>query len=111
MTTLDLSTVRAELDACPLTDRAREAVDGLLAEVQRNRGTAPLVQFYPGDGSGAVEIEVAYIGDFPRDKRGYCAFCHADPCAEETDKTTLIAQYFARNAHAETCPMCQGRPS
>lgn len=37
MTAIDLASVRTELDACPLTDRAREAVDGLLAEVEHSR--------------------------------------------------------------------------
>lgn len=35
--TIDLASTRTALDACPLTDRAREAVDGLLAEVERLR--------------------------------------------------------------------------
>jgi hypothetical protein len=38
--TIDLASVRTELDACPLTDRAREAVDGLIAEVERMRADA-----------------------------------------------------------------------
>lgn len=35
--TIDLTFARTALDACPLTDRAREAVDGLIAEVERLR--------------------------------------------------------------------------
>jgi hypothetical protein len=68
------------------------------------------LEFLPGDGTRVV-VEVAYLSDFPRDVRGLCAFCHADPCAEGPDKTTEIALYFARNPRAETCPMCDGRPS
>lgn len=69
-----------------------------------------LIDFLPGDGT-RVEVEVAYLADFPCNTRGFCAFCNADPCAEGNDETTLIAQYFARNPRAQACPMCDGRPS
>ena len=68
-----------------------------------------LVIYYPGDGT-VVQLDVAYISNFPRDTRGFCAFCHGDPCAED-EETSPIARYLDRNAHADTCPMCDGRPT
>jgi hypothetical protein len=40
-----------------------------------------------------------------------CAFCHGDPCAEESDNDTPIGAYFQRVPHAETCPCCRGMPT
>lgn len=69
------------------------------------------VPFLPGDGT-EVEVEVAYLASFPCNQEGECAFCLGDPCAEEgKDKDTLIAAFWRRNPKAETCPMCDGRPS
>jgi hypothetical protein len=69
-----------------------------------------MVRFLPGDGT-ETEVDVAIIAEFPRDDQWMCAFCHGDPCAESNDRSTAIAQYFDRNAQAQTCPMCDGRPS
>lgn len=69
-----------------------------------------LVPFYPGDGTNTL-INVSYINDLPRDPDGYCAFCHGDPCAENSDESTHIAAYFARNPTATTCPCCKGKAS
>jgi hypothetical protein len=68
------------------------------------------ISFRPGDGT-EIMVEVAYLGQGPKDARGRGAFCHGDPCAENGDPTTEIARYIARNPRAETCPMCEGRPS
>lgn len=71
----------------------------------------PQVRFFPGDGTEAT-VEVSYIAsDFPRGPGGTCAFCQGDPCAESSPPDSPIALYFSRNKRAETCPMCQGRPS
>jgi hypothetical protein len=70
----------------------------------------PIVPFSPGDGT-RIELEVAGISEFPRDAAGTCAFCHGDPCAEEADPNTEIARYYRRNSWAQTCSMCQGRPT
>lgn len=70
----------------------------------------PLVEFLPGDGT-RVKVNVAYMADFPKDKRGTCAFCHGDPCSESSGPETRIGAFFQRNPSAETCPMCSGRPS
>lgn len=70
----------------------------------------PKVKFYPGDGT-EVEIEVAFVSEFPRGVDGTCAFCHGDPCAEAGGDTD-IARYAARNKTSfETCPCCGGRPT
>ena len=55
MTSIDLASVRTALDACPLTDRAREAVDGLLAEVERLRAIESPVRALE-DRTGAVWV-------------------------------------------------------
>ena len=75
-------------------------------------GSQPLVlvPFYPGDGT-LIKLPVAYFAEFLRDGRGWCAFCHADPCAEDSAPDSLIAQFFARNTWARTCPCCDGRPT
>lgn len=70
-----------------------------------------LVPFLTGDGTGETMLTVTYIAEFPRDTNGLCAFCHGDPCAEESSAVSLISKYFARNKHAATCPCCDGRPS
>ena len=68
-----------------------------------------------GAGSGEfeeVQLEVAYLADYPRGADGHCAFCHGDPCAERAgSETTLIGRFYIENQWAETCPMCNGRPS
>lgn len=70
-----------------------------------------LVNYLPGDGT-EIPVDVEYLADFPRGTGGTCAFCHGDPCAERSAADTLIAQYFERNrSWAETCPMCDGRPT
>lgn len=74
-------------------------------------GLMASVLFYPGDGSGPETVEVAYISVFPRDIRGRCAYCHGDPCAERSDENAPITLFYARNKAAESCPMCDGRPS
>lgn len=69
-----------------------------------------LVPFFPGDGT-EVMLSTAYAAPYPCDRLGRCAFCHADPTAETSPETSLIAQYFKRNTWAETCPCCDGRPT
>lgn len=70
----------------------------------------PQIEFAPGDGT-KVTLDVAFIAsDFARGDDGTCAFCCGDPCAESSPPDSRIAQFFKRNAWAETCPMCDGRP-
>jgi hypothetical protein len=76
------------------------------------------IEFIIGDADddigwpGSVELEVAYISEYPRDDRGTCAFCHGDPCAEWSPADSEIARYFERNKqYAVTCPCCEGRPT
>lgn len=70
------------------------------------------VPFLPGDDSDEILLKVLYIaGGFPRDEDSRCAFCHGDPCAETSKKSSQIAKYFKRNKDAETCPCCEGRAS
>jgi hypothetical protein len=69
-----------------------------------------VVEFLPGDGTDCL-VYVAYIAEFPRDEDGLCAYCHGDPGAEKSSPNSLIFGYYVRNPNAETCPMCDGRPS
>ncbi len=71
---------------------------------------ARTIPFLPGDGT-EIHVEVAYIADFPCAPNGTCAFCLGDPCAENQPPHPRIAAYYARNADAQTCPMCDGRPT
>lgn len=67
-----------------------------------------IVPFMPGDGA-TIDLDVAYIAQFPRRADGTCAFCGGDPLAEESDLNTHIGAYFARNPRAEACPCCKGQ--
>lgn len=73
------------------------------------------VPYIIGDGTDEIMLEGIYIHDgILEDEQGRCAFCHGDPCAEDSDETTLIGAFFKRNkgkSWADTCPMCGGRPS
>jgi hypothetical protein len=69
-----------------------------------------LVPFFPGNGE-RVMLEVSYLADYPRGTDGTCAFCHGDPCGERSAPDTDIMKYWAENTWAETCPMCDGRPT
>lgn len=71
---------------------------------------AKSIEYYPGDGTTEF-VPVAYLADFPRGEDGTCAYCHADPLAERTPPHPRIADYYRRNPRAETCPMCDGRPT
>lgn len=77
--------------------------------VQR-RPAYSIVEYLPGDGTEAF-VRVTYIADYPRGEDGLCAYCHGDPCAENSTPNSLIGGYYIRNPRAETCPMCNGRPS
>lgn len=50
------------------------------------------------------------FSEFPRDKRGWCAFCHADPCAEQGDGLIALLRQLEGDKF-ETCPVCDGRPT
>jgi len=56
-------------------------------------------------------LTVIYIAEFPRGIDGTCAYCHGDPCAEDSVPESLITKFFKRNSWAETCPCCNGRPT
>lgn len=71
---------------------------------------APTVPFYPGDGT-EIHLDISHLADFPRGQDGTCAFCHADSLAESSPEDSEIAKFYARNPKAETCPMCDGRPT
>jgi len=70
----------------------------------------PALRYLPGDGT-EVMVEVAFLSDYPRGTNGRCAFCNGDPCAETSLAGTLIHDFYERNPKAETCPMCDGKPS
>jgi hypothetical protein len=71
------------------------------------------VPFYCGDGTDAIMLQVRYISDYPKGKSGLCAFCHGDPCAQNSPPDSEIAKYCARTklAHMRVCPCCRGRQS
>ena len=70
-----------------------------------------LVSFYEGTGDGPIMLSVSYFAEFLRDLDGLCAFCHGDPCAENSHPSSLISKYYAKSRYAVTCPCCDGRPS
>lgn len=73
--------------------------------------TPPLIPFYPGDGT-EVPILVDHIDEYARGTDGTCAFCHGDPCAEDSPQDSPIWQYMHNHAYAPaTCPCCDGRPT
>lgn len=69
------------------------------------------VRFLGISSSRDLELEVAYWAQFPRDAEGLCALCHGDPCNEEKKEGTPLAKFYKENKWAQTCPVCDGRPS
>jgi len=63
-----------------------------------------------GDGTGNVRVAVKYWAGYLYGEDDTCAFCHGDPCGDD-DPESPIAQFMARNKHAECCPVCGGRPA
>jgi hypothetical protein len=88
-------------------DADRRKFERMKAHHEPDTGTVK-VRFLPGNGT-EVFVDVKYIAQFPRGADGTCAFCHGDPCNEESDSDSEIAKYFAETKNAETCPMCEGR--
>ena len=68
-----------------------------------------LLEIMLGDGKER-HIEVAYFCDFLRNMNGCCALCNSDSDNWD-DPTTVIGEFFENNKWAETCPVCQGRPT
>jgi hypothetical protein len=65
----------------------------------------------PGDLQEIV-LDVMYVaGGFARGPDGLCAFCHGDPCDEDSPKDSLIAKYFATAHSPSSCPVCEGMAS
>lgn len=62
-------------------------------------------------GDRPVDLEVDRFSDFARGPDGTCALCHGDPCNESSPAESLIALWWAANPHADTCPVCDGRPT
>lgn len=84
----------------------------------------PLVRFLGlnHDGEyGELELPVDHWAEYPRAEwepyEGTCAFCLGDPCAEvpaqakANERERLINEFYRHNPHAETCPVCSGRPT
>lgn len=69
-----------------------------------------LVKFLSGAGTSEM-LPVLYVAQYPRGPNGCCAFCNGDPCNEEGTTDTPIARFYAAAPHADTCPICDGRPS
>lgn len=62
-----------------------------------------------GNGFEDVTLDVTYIAEYARGPGSTCAFCHGDPCADGIDKTSDIAQFFAKNKWATVCPVCEAK--
>lgn len=59
-----------------------------------------------------VWLDVLHFAEFLRDVDGRCAFCHGDPCGEDSPPESLIRREMAAcqsYAPFETCPCCDGR--
>jgi hypothetical protein len=68
----------------------------------------------PDDKGEEVWLDVIYFAEFLRDVDGLCAFCHGDPCGENSAPDSLIMREIAATpsySTFETCPCCQGRPT
>lgn len=72
-----------------------------------------VVPFLTGYGDGALMLQVAYFaGGVLRNAEGVCAFCEGDPCNEYLNtENSNIAEFYRQHPKAETCPMCDGRPT
>jgi hypothetical protein len=116
----DLSKVDGYWDHPVLRDYAHEtliaqlhALDALIQQMSQptNEPYAPLVQIVTGYGTDDVYfVPVSSFAEFLRgtDKYGCCAFCKGDTW---DDPNTFIGQWFKAHPHADTCPVCQGRPT
>lgn len=62
-------------------------------------------------GGEEVFIEVVSFYEYPRNAAGFCALCNGDPCNENSPPDSLIARFYAHEPDAETCPVCDGRPT
>ena len=72
--------------------------------------TYPLLPFYAG--SEEILLPVSHIADgYARGPDGTCAFCKGDPCNEDSSPETPIARFYAAWPGADTCPVCEGRPT
>ncbi len=58
-----------------------------------------------------VELEVTNFYEYPRGTDGTCALCQGDPCNEHSPPDSNIAKFYANNTWADTCPVCDGRPT
>lgn len=59
-----------------------------------------------------VWLDVTRFAEYLRDVDGLCAFCHGDPCGENSPPRSLIMREIAAcpsYAPFVTCPNCQGR--
>jgi hypothetical protein len=70
-----------------------------------------MVEFLGADSKSYV-VQVAYWAEFPRNRRGACAFCDGDPCGERSPENARINRH-RRRAYSwfQTCPVCDGRPT
>lgn len=57
------------------------------------------------------EINVTSFNEFMRGPGGSCAFCKGDPCNEFPKKGSVISRFYEENPLADTCPVCDGRPT
>ncbi len=62
------------------------------------------VRILLGDGQ-ETEVEVSYFSEFLRGPNGSCAFCDGDIDGE------VMRDYFATRKWAQSCPVCDGRPT
>lgn len=70
----------------------------------------------PDGGYEEALIEVDSIADgYARGADGTCAFCHADPCGEDSPEGSLIWRHMHNTdgswSGEPTCPVCDGRPT
>jgi len=67
-----------------------------------------------GNWEHPLEVNIvadSFYDEFVRGPDGRCALCQGDPCNEHSPAESLIAQFWAHNPDASSCPVCDGRPT
>lgn len=99
-------------------EETREMYDALTREYEGKQGEEVAGDYINesiivwDDEAEEVELHyrIYYVSEFPRGKDGCCAFCGGDPCGER-DPESNIGKYMRLTTWAETCPVCEGRPT
>lgn len=118
---VNLTRVNRDFNHPILKEHAHETLQASIREletVMQQMEIAPtdqpfysIVEVITGYGSDDVYyVPVSHFAEFIRgiDRYGCCAFCKGE---DWDNPNTFIGDWFKRHPTADTCPVCQGRPT